>query len=231
MSRILVVGDIHEPVAHPGYLSFCEDLYDQWDCGQVIFIGDIVDHHAISFHTHHPDCPGPSDEYELSLEKIQGWYEAFPKARVCIGNHDARIVRLAESVNIPSKFLRDYAETWDTPGWDWQYEHLVEDVYYFHGEGCSGLYPAANAGKKMSLNVCMGHVHTAFGVTYWANPQRRFWAASTGCGIDDRAAAFAYGKHFKLRSVLGAVVVVDGTPYAEPMPVGPKERYHRSKFK
>ena len=136
MARILVIGDIHEPVAHPGYLSFCYDLYKQWSCNRVIFIGDVVDWNAISFHAAHPECPGPKDEHDLTLEKVQKWHKVFPRARVCIGNHDERIVRLAESVNIPAKFIREYADTWETPGWDWQYEHIVDDVYYFHGVGC-----------------------------------------------------------------------------------------------
>ena len=48
--RILAVGDPHNPVAHPGYLTFNQDLYDQWDCDTVVIIGDLVDNQAISFH-------------------------------------------------------------------------------------------------------------------------------------------------------------------------------------
>jgi len=91
MSRVLVIGDIHEPVSHPGYLSFCQDLHKAWNCNAVVFIGDVADFQAISFHTIHPECPGPGDEYMLAKQKIQKWYKAFPKAKVCIGNHDERV--------------------------------------------------------------------------------------------------------------------------------------------
>lgn len=135
MARVLVIGDIHCPAHHPGYLQFCKDLYREWRCNTVVFIGDVVDLQAISFHAHNPNCPGPADEYILAKRQIQQWYRAFPKAKVCIGNHDERVIRLAESVNIPSRFLRDYADIWCTPGWNWKYEHIVDGVYYFHGTG------------------------------------------------------------------------------------------------
>ena len=230
MSKILVIGDVHEPVSHPGYLAFCKDLYEAWDCDRVVFIGDIVDWHGISFHAAHPDCPGPNDEYELSLEKVQKWAKAFPKADVCIGNHDERIVRLAATVGIPARFIRNYQDTWQTPGWNWRYEHNIEDVHYFHGTGNGGKYPAANCVTKMLMSCVMGHIHTAAGVKWFANPTKRIFGMDTGCGIDDRAMQFAYGKHMKQRSVLGAGVVIDGMPYHEIMPIGTKEKYHRSKF-
>ena len=99
-NRILVVGDCHAPAQRKGYPHFCQDLYEQWDCNRVIFIGDLIDHHAISFHAKHPELPGATDEYELSLQCVQEWYKLFPKAKVCIGNHDSRIVRLAETINL-----------------------------------------------------------------------------------------------------------------------------------
>ena len=108
MSKVLCIGDVHEPVCRPGYLNFCKKIHKKYNCNQVVFMGDVVDWHAISFHVHHPECPGPPDEYRMAYKGIQKWRKVFPKAKVCIGNHDERIIRLAESVDIPAKFLRDY---------------------------------------------------------------------------------------------------------------------------
>jgi len=36
--------------------------------------------------------------------------------------------------------------------------------------------------------------------------------------------AFAYGKHFKNKPIIGCGVVIDGVPYAEPMDLGSKIR-------
>ena len=225
MSKVLCIGDIHEPVSRKYYLEFCRDLHEEWGCDTVIFLGDVADWHAISFHAHHPECPGPMDEYKLALEKIQKWYKAFPNARVCIGNHDERVIRLAQDNNIPKKFLRNFNEIWKTPGWNWDYSHIVDDVYYFHGTGNGGTYPAPNAAKKMLMSVVMGHIHSAGGIKWLASPQRRIFGLDVGCGIDDKAFAFAYGKHVIKRSIISAAVVLDGIPYHEIMPIGWKERY------
>lgn len=229
MSRVLCIGDIHEPVSRKKYLEFCQDLCEEWQCDTTVFLGDIADWHAVSFHAHHPECPGPVDEYDLAYEKIQKWYDVFPNSRICIGNHDERLIRLAESVNIPKKFLRNFNEVWDTPSWDWDYSHIIDDVYYFHGIGNGGTYPAPNAAKKMLMSVVMGHCHSASGIKWLASPQRRIFGMDTGCGIDDKAFAFAYGKHMIKRSIISAGVVLDGVPYLEIMPIGPGERYHDGK--
>ena len=86
--RVLAVGDIHEPVSRKGYIHFCKDLYKEWDCDTVVFIGDVIDWSAVSFHAANPEAPGPHDEYKLALAGVQRWYREFPKATVCIGNHD-----------------------------------------------------------------------------------------------------------------------------------------------
>lgn len=230
MARVLVIGDIHEPVSHPGYLAFCRDLRDQYQCDQVMFIGDVCDWHAISFHARHPDAPGPKDEYELALEKVAKWNAVFPQAKVCIGNHDARVIRLAESVNIPACFIRTYAETWQTPTWDWQNDFTCDGVYYFHGCGTGGVHPAFNSMLKQMMSVVQGHIHSAAGIKWRANPQARFFGMDSGCGIDDRAYAFAYGRDQKIRSILSAGVVLDGVPQHFVMPCGPGEKYNRSNF-
>ena len=228
--KTLIVGDIHNPVAHPAYLPFCQSLQEEYQCDDVMFIGDVVDWHAISFHSKHPEAPGPKDEHELAYEAIQRWATAFPRARVCIGNHDARVIRTAEEAGIPSKFIRNFAETWGTPGWDWQNDFVLDDVYYFHGTGTSGIHPAFNSMCKQLMSVVQGHIHSAGGIKWRANPQRRVFGMDVGCGIDDRAYAFAYGRDQKIRSILSAAVVLDGVPQHCIMPCGPGEEFNRANF-
>lgn len=229
--KVLAIGDPHAPVTHPAYMPFCRDLRDRYRCNSILFIGDMIDHHAISFHARHPDAPGPKDEYELASTAIKQWAKTFPKANVCIGNHDERVIRVAAEAGIPARYIRDYAETWGTPGWKWDYEFLLDDVHYRHGTGNGGIHPAFNAATKMGMSVVMGHIHSAGGVKWRANPVRRWFGLDTGCGIDDRAYAFAYGKHQITRSILSAAVVEDGIPQHFIMPCGPGEKYHKSKFK
>jgi hypothetical protein len=133
-------------------------------------------------------------------------------------------------VNIPSKFLRDHADVWDTPGWEWKDDFIIDDVYYFHGEGTGGVHPAFNSMLKQLMSVVQGHVHGAGGVKWRANPQRRIFGLDTGCGVDDSSYAFAYAKQQKLRSILSAAVILDGVPQHIIMPCGPGEAFHRSNF-
>ncbi|KKN23743.1 hypothetical protein LCGC14_0901770 [marine sediment metagenome] len=225
MSRVLAIGDIHLPPVHPRYRQFCLDLYKEHRCNKVVFIGDVVDHHAVSFHAHHPECPGPDDEFKLAMDGIQGWYKAFPKATVLIGNHDARVIRLAEDNNIPKRYIRNYADTWNTPGWDWVLETDIDGVRYLHGTGRSGENPAFNLCKHLGCSVVMGHVHHAGGIKWRVSPKARVFGMDTGCGIDHEAAAFAYGRTSIRKPVLGAGVILEGDGYYHIMKMAPGEKY------
>lgn len=232
MSRVLVIGDIHEPVSRKGYLQFNKDLRKEHKCNEVVFIGDVVDWSAISFHAHNPEAPGPIDEYKLALSAIKKWYKAFSEAIVIIGNHDARPRRVAESYNIPAKFIRDYHELWKTPKWNWVRHAIIDNVYYCHGhKKGGGKTPAWNLSAKMGMSVVMGHWHSKGGVNWSANPLRRWFGMDTGCGIDDEAYAFAYAEEQVTRSILSSAIVIDGMPRHIMMPCGKGEKYHDSRFK
>lgn len=60
--RNLTIGDIHSPYSRKGYLQFCVDIYKKYNCNSVLFIGDVVDLHSISFYPKHPDLPNASKE-------------------------------------------------------------------------------------------------------------------------------------------------------------------------
>lgn len=229
MSRVLAVGDQHEPWAHPMYLSFVRDLRDKYKCDKIVFIGDEIDSHSISFHPKHPEAPGPLEECIATKKALKRWHRVFPKVSICIGNHTERVFRLAESVNIPGLFIKGFSEVWETPGWTWKRDYVIDDVYYFHGTGTSGVHPAFCSMQKLLMSVVQGHCHAAFGVKWRSNPTRRIFACDTGCGVDDRQIAFAYGRTNQIRSMLGAAVILDGIPIPCVMDCSPGEKYHRNK--
>lgn len=232
MSRVLIIPDLHEPCARPGALQFCKDVKRQHRCDEIVFIGDVTDWHSISFHARHPEMPGPKDEFKLAFKCLQKWHKAFPEATICLGNHDRRIVRLAESVNIPEQFIRGYGEVWKTPGWLWVHEAIIDDVLYSHGEGAgTSMYPAYNKMKKMGMSCVLGHIHQAGGIKWLVNPLRRMFGMDVGSLIDDKSMAFAYGKYTTIRSVLSCAIVIDGVPQHIIMPCGKGEKYHDSNFK
>lgn len=230
MSRTLFIGDVHEWVTHPGYRAFCRDIRDKYRTQRTVFMGDIADWHSISRHPKHPDAPSSKAEYQITRRQILKWHRDFPHAVVCIGNHDDRVIAQAASVNIPEALVRKYNETWGTTTWRWVYDLVIDGVYVFHGTEQSGIHPAFNTMKTMCMPVIMGHIHTAAGIKWLANPRKRLFAMDVGCGVDDKAAAMLYGRHMKRKSILACGVMVDGHPYHELMPCGRGEKYHRSRF-
>ena len=66
MSKVLIIGDTHFPACHSKYLEFVSKIYHKYSCNNVIHIGDVVDHHAISFHKKHPDAQDATAEYKKS---------------------------------------------------------------------------------------------------------------------------------------------------------------------
>jgi predicted phosphodiesterase len=229
MARVLVIGDLHLPYSRKGYLQFCKDIYKKYNCNTTLFIGDVVDLHSISFHPKHPDLPNASEELALATQEVTKWKHAFPKARICIGNHDARPLRLAQSVNIPESLLKDFNEIWGTPTWKWAWEWIIDDVCYIHGTDCGGEYPAFTKMRNTGMSHVLGHTHAQAGIKWLASPKSRVFGMDIGCGIDDNSMAFAYAKFARRRSIISCGVVINGIPYHEVCPIGLHERYHDSR--
>ena len=203
--RILVIGDLHEPFTHPDYLDFCKEVYAKHLLNQVVYIGDIIDSHGWNYHESDPDGMSPGDELSLAVKKISFWYQAFPKADVCIGNHDRMASRKVFTAGVPQKWLRSYNDILGTPGWNWVENVVYDDVLYEHGEGGQAQMKAKN---NMMSSVC-GHTHTEAYVKWFVGKRFRVFGMQTGCGIDIKSYATAYAKNFK-RQALGVGVVLGG---------------------
>jgi predicted phosphodiesterase len=205
--NILVVGDLHEPFCLDGYREWCIEQYETYNCNQVIFIGDILDNHAFSYHEPDPDGLSAGMELELSIEKIAKWYEAFPEADVCIGNHDRLASRKRFSGGIPAAWIKTYNEVLGTPNWNWVESVVYDDVLYEHGEGGQAKSKAKN---NLMSSVC-GHTHTEAYCIWYVGKRYRVFAVQTGCGVDSSSYAAAYAKNFKKQAIGCAVVLNNGT--------------------
>lgn len=230
MSKVLVIGDSHFPAVHPAYLRFVEDLAEKYSCNKFVHIGDVVDWHAISRFVKQPEASDAISEYEAAEKHVQQWKKSFPKMIVTEGNHDRRVIVQAGTIGIPQRFLKGYNELFAT-SWEWVQDYQIDGVYYVHGTGTGGQHPAFNVMQKMLMSTVLGHVHTAGGIKWRANPERRIFAMDTGCGVDDKHIALTYAVNLKIRSILSAGVVIDGVPSHHIMQAGDGERYHRSRFK
>lgn len=203
--RILVIGDLHEPFCLDGYLEFCKETYRRYDCNQVVFIGDVIDNHYSSFHDPDPDGMGGGDELDLAIKKLSRWYEAFPVASVCIGNHDRIVTRKAFSSGVPKRWIKSMAEVLETPRWDYQARFVFDGTQYIHGE--SGR--ASKKAKDDMMSTVQGHRHTEMFTEFVVGAKFKVFGCAVGCGIDNTSYAMAYGKHFK-KPAIGCAVVFRG---------------------
>ena len=206
--NILVIGDIHCPFDLKGYREHCIEMYNKYNCNQVVFIGDIIDNHYSSYHETDTGALGATDELQYAIDKIALWYEAFPNADVCIGNHDALIARKAQSGGIPEQWLRDYSDVLGTPGWTFGTDFIYNDVRYTHGHKSS---KARTASKRDMMSTVTGHFHTDFYLEYNFGMNHNIFAMAVGSGVDDKCYAVKYAAGGKKSAIGCGVVLEDGT--------------------
>jgi hypothetical protein len=210
-NNVLVIGDPHEPFTLEGYMAFCREMQEEYDCGTVVHIGDAVDNHAVSYHEKDPEGMSAGDEFNLALLKMKEWYYTFPNVKVCIGNHDALPFRKAFTAGLPKTWLKTYQELLQSPPtWQWDFTHEINGVIYQHGTGLSGEMAAINAARENRQSTVIGHLHTVCNVRYLASFKDLIFGVSVGCGIDHEKYAFAYGKQNTRKPVVACAVILNG---------------------
>jgi len=204
-SKVLVIGDLHEPFCLDGYLEFCKKIYAEQNCNKVVFIGDVIDNHYSSYHETDADGLGGGQELDLAIKKISKWYNAFPTAYVTLGNHDIIIARKAQTGSIPKKWIKSYKEVLEVPNWEFVDEIVIDDVLYHHGIGSKAHVKAV----KNMISTVGGHHHTDAYVMWYVGKTRKIFGCQVGCGIDAKSYAMAYGKWFP-KPAIGCAVIENG---------------------
>lgn len=202
--NVLVIGDLHEPFCLDEYFDFCLEQRDRFNCGNVVFIGDIIDNHYSSYHDGDPDGMGAGEELELAIERLKKWHLAFPNADVTVGNHDRMMMRKAFSSGLSKRWIRAYKEVLETPTWNFVDEVEHYGVVYVHGEGGT----AKTRCKQEMVSIVQGHLHTQAYIEWNVGARHRAFAMQVGCGIDRKSYAMAYAKTGK-KPIIGCGVVLD----------------------
>lgn len=205
---VLVIGDMHIPFTRPDYLDFCNEQYIKHKCDTVVFIGDVLDMHTLSYHEHDPNGFSPDEEFELAIKMLKPWYETFPNAYVCIGNHDSLISRKAKTHGLPQRLFKTLKEVIEAPiGWKFNYSWQIDGVKYMHGTGGGGGTAHRMRALKNRQSTVLGHFHTCLSVDYLASHHDVIFGMAVGCGININAYAMEYGRDFVDRPLLGCGVV------------------------
>ena len=223
MSRIGIIGDTHLPYELEGYLEFCQETFEAWAVDTVVHIGDLVDHHALSFHDSEPTLKGANGEFMDARERLKPWYEAFPDVILINGNHDLIPARQLTKIGMDSEvWMRPLADVYDFPkGWSVEDTIEIDGVLYHHGYTAGGVNGFRNDAKARMVSTVSGHCHGNAGVSYTASHHRLVFGMATGCGVDNSTMAMVYGKHFKNKPIVSCGIVIDGKlPVVEVMDLG-----------
>lgn len=209
--RVLVIGDTHFPFVRDGYIDFLKEIYDKYRCNKVVHIGDLIDNHYSSFHDTDPDGMSANEEFIAMRDQITKLATYFPDIEVLTGNHDRIFSRRAFSSGISKRWVKSIKEVLiedglPVEGWNFSESLYMDGVLYVHGEGRK----ARKRAEKDMVNVVQGHYHSEGYVDHSAGIDKHVWAMQCGCGIDDKAYAFAYAKHFNKSHISCGVVLENG---------------------
>lgn len=210
----LVVSDIHLPFAVSGWLDFIKETHARFNCHEEIIInGDLLDFHAISFHTSETDALNHIDEFEQSKIMVKELVKAFPNAVFTMGNHDLLLTRRLADIGIDKRFVKNFHELYDLPQtWKLVDDIIIDDVLYTHIGCASGKNGHLNSAVANMMSTCVGHIHSQGGVGYITNPQgKTIFGLNSGSLFDEKTYAARYGKHSKQKSVLGCGIVYSST--------------------
>lgn len=213
--NVLVIGDLHAPFIREGYLDHCKRVRDEYYCDQVIYIGDVQDCHASSYHETDVDGYSAGEELERTIAMLKPWHDEFGEAFVTIGNHDRIIARKAMTAGLSKRWVRDYHEVLETPKWRFVDHVFQDDVMYVHGDGAGHATVRA---KKDLTSVVQGHWHSKSYVEFHVGRRYKVFAMQVGCGVNQEAYSMAYGKNGPRMAISCGVVLNNGQlPIVIPM--------------
>ena len=209
-SRVLVIGDTHSPFVRDGYIDFLKDTYDKYNCNEVVHIGDLIDNHYSSYHETDPDGLSAGHEIKAIRSDIKKLARYFPNMKICEGNHDAIPNRKAFSAGLSKRWIKSIKDIlledgMPIEGWVFDESFIIDDVLYTHGIGRK----ARQRGQRDIMSVVQGHYHSESYIEHYVGRTSKIWVMQVGCGIDDKAYAFAYGRHFN-KSHINCGVVLEG---------------------
>lgn len=220
--RILVIPDQHAPYHHVDALAFLAAVAAKYDPDYVINLGDETDGHALSMHDSDPSLNSAGAELAEARIFIQDLAKMFPIMDICHSNHGSLVYRRAFKSGIPAEYIKPYREVLfpkgGGDGWTWDEKFDItlpngERVIFQHQSSGDILNNAAM--ERASL--VQGHEHGKFEIQYRASTTDLYFSMISGCLIDHKALAFAYGKLFPKKPIIGCSVIIDSLPHLIPM--------------
>lgn len=226
---ILAIPDQHAPYQHPDALKFLIAVREAFNPDLVVNLGDELDFHAMSFHDSDPNLDSAGPELERGKKWLHKLEAEFPNQLICDSNHGSMTFRRAKAHGLPVQLIRGYREVifpdGNGQGWHWAENWRVRtpmgEVMFKHQSVGGILADAAHN----ACNLLVGHEHGKFSIEYTASSSHLYWGGFSGCLIDKDSYAFAYGKNFPRKPIIGCTVILQGRPMLIPMVLNKKGRW------
>ena len=214
---------MHLPYQHKDAIKFLAEIKKEFKPDRVINIGDLLDFHAISMHTHDPDLASAGHELTMARKYVKELESIYPQVTEVDSNHSSLVYRRAIKYGMSREFLREYGEFLGTKKWKWVDDLTLtmsngQRCFFTHGRSADVL----KVSQTMGMSAVQGHYHTKFVVSYWANPDNLFFAMNVGCLINQKSLSMNYAKNFRTRFILGCAIILDGIPRLLPMQLNDK---------
>lgn len=223
---VLVISDTQAPFHHKDTLVFLEHLKKKHKPTKIVHIGDLTDQHANSRFPKDPDGYSSGHELKAAMPFLEALYQLFPKAVLLDSNHDRRFLERIREVGLSKEYARKFLEVVRAPkGWSMEDFIIIDGVKYEHGEKITKQNAALAVAKNDFRSTVIGHLHSQFGVTYFANQEFLVFGVSVGCLMDHKSYAAAYGKMCPVKPIVGTFVIKNGIPIPEPMVLNSKGRW------
>ena len=204
--NVIFIPDLHAPFIKDGVLEFCLEQQKKYNCGTVIFAGDLIDGHAWSYHEHDPDGLSVGDELQAARKQLKPWFEAFPKAISLMGNHDLLIQRKARTIGLSKEFIKGFGDVIGAPKtWEFKLEHFKDNVLYKHGN----VGDAFKVAQESRISTCQGHFHAKTFVQWSVSEKDSIFGLQVGWGADRHSYAFDYGKPFAKKPIISCGLILD----------------------
>jgi predicted phosphodiesterase/NTP pyrophosphatase (non-canonical NTP hydrolase) len=174
MAIVGIIGDTHVPYELEGYLEFCQNVFSAYGVDTVVHIGDLIDHHSLSFHQSEPMLKGAHCERIDARERLQEWYKAFPKLTLIHGNHDLIPQRQLKNIGMDAEvWMKPLKDVYEMPkGWVLEDEIEIDDVLYHHGHTALGVNGFRKDAEMRMQSTVTGHNHSNAGISATATRNR-----------------------------------------------------------
>lgn len=125
----LIISDAHFPYHHRDMFAHLIALDAYYGFDEILCVGDLIDHHAGSYHESEPDALSPEDEYYAAQECLWELQSLFPKMTITFGNHDQIPERKLKTAGLPSMMVSDYNSLYDLENqWLWLDEYKFDST-------------------------------------------------------------------------------------------------------